>query len=59
MRGKEIMLFGHHRPVTRIHHAEGWTVERLADIFSGSLQHHLALLETSGQYFNYDPLSSS
>jgi NAD(P)-dependent dehydrogenase (short-subunit alcohol dehydrogenase family) len=56
VRGKEIMLFGHHRPVTRIHHAEGWTVERLADIFAGSLQHHLVPLETSGQYFNYDPL---
>src|SRR5437660_6438422 len=44
VRGKEIMLFGHHRPVTRIHHAEGWTVERLADIFTGSLQHHLVPL---------------
>ena len=50
------MLFGHHRPVTRIHHAEGWTVDRLTDIFPGTLQHHLVPLETSGQYFNYDPL---
>jgi NAD(P)-dependent dehydrogenase (short-subunit alcohol dehydrogenase family) len=56
VRGKEIMLFGHHRPVMRIHHAEGWTVERLADIFPGTLQQHLIPLETSGQYFNYDPL---
>jgi len=56
VRGKEIMLFGHHRPVTRIHHAEGWTVDRLTDIFPGTLQHHLVPLETSGQYFNYDPL---
>src|SRR5438874_13037209 len=31
VRGKEIMLFGHHRPITRIHHAEGWTVDRLTD----------------------------
>ena len=56
VRGKEIMLFGHMRPVMRVHHAEGWTVERLAEIFSGTLQHHLAPLETSAQYFNYDPL---
>ena len=56
VRGKEIMLFGHHRPITRIHHAEGWTVDRLTDIFPGTLQHHLVPLETSGQYFNYDPL---
>ncbi|HXG15935.1 MAG TPA: SDR family NAD(P)-dependent oxidoreductase [Calidithermus sp.] len=56
VRGKEIMLFGHMRPVMRVHHAEGWTVERLAEMFPGTLQHHLVPLETSGQYFNYDPL---
>src|SRR5262250_2338838 len=31
VRGKEIMLFGHMRPIMRVHHAEGWTVERLAE----------------------------
>jgi hypothetical protein len=31
-------------------------VERLAEMFSGTLQPHLVPLETSGQYFNYDPL---
>jgi NAD(P)-dependent dehydrogenase (short-subunit alcohol dehydrogenase family) len=56
VRGKEIMLFGHHRPVMRIHHDDGWTPERLIEIFPGTLQHHLTALETSGQYFNYDPL---
>jgi NAD(P)-dependent dehydrogenase (short-subunit alcohol dehydrogenase family) len=56
VRGKEIMLFGHMRPIMRVHHAEGWTVERLAEIFPGTLQHHCVPLETSGQYFNYDPL---
>jgi hypothetical protein len=56
VRGKEIMLFGQHRPVTRIHHGDGWTVERIAEIFPGTLQHHLVPLESSGQYFNYDPL---
>jgi NAD(P)-dependent dehydrogenase (short-subunit alcohol dehydrogenase family) len=56
VRGKEVMLFGHMRPIMRIHHAEGWTVERLAEMFAGTLQHHCVPLETSGQYFNYDPL---
>ena len=56
VRGKEIMLFGHQRPIMRVHHAEGWTVERIADMFPGTLQHHLVPLDTSGQYFNYDPL---
>src|SRR5213594_4821519 len=56
VRGKEIMLFGHMRPIMRVHHAEGWTVERLAEMLPGTLQHHLVPLDTSGQYFNYDPL---
>jgi hypothetical protein len=56
VRGKEIMLFGHMRPIFRIHHGDGWTPERLAEIVPGTLQQHFAPLETSGQYFNYDPL---
>jgi hypothetical protein len=56
VRGKEIMLFSHMRPMMRIHHGEGWTVERLAEILPGTLGHHLVPLETSAQYFNYDPL---
>jgi NAD(P)-dependent dehydrogenase (short-subunit alcohol dehydrogenase family) len=56
VRGKEIMLFGHMRPTMRIHHDLGWTPERLAEMFPGTLRHHLVPLETSGQYFNYDPL---
>jgi hypothetical protein len=56
VRGKEIMLFSHMRPTMRIHHAEGWTPERLAEIFPGTLQHHVAPLDTSASYFNYDPL---
>jgi NAD(P)-dependent dehydrogenase (short-subunit alcohol dehydrogenase family) len=56
VRGKEIMLFSHMRPTRSIHHDLGWTPERLADMFPGTLRHHLVPLETSGQYFNYDPL---
>ncbi len=56
VRGKELMLFGHMRPTRSIHHDLGWTPERLADMFPGTLRHHLVPLESSGQYFNYDPL---
>jgi NAD(P)-dependent dehydrogenase (short-subunit alcohol dehydrogenase family) len=56
VRGKEIMLFGASRPVMRVHRDGGWTPEALAEIFPGTLRHHLIPLETSGQYFNYDPL---
>ena len=56
VRGKEIMLFSHMRPARSIHHDLGWTAERLAALFPGTLRHHLVPLETSGQYFNYDPL---
>src|SRR5881394_1303389 len=56
VRGKEIMLFGHERPIMRVHDDAGWTVERLVEMFPGTLQHHLVPLVTSGQYFNYDPL---
>jgi NAD(P)-dependent dehydrogenase (short-subunit alcohol dehydrogenase family) len=56
VRGKEIMLFNQMRPIRAIHHAEGWTPDRIAEILPGTLKQHLAPLETSGQYFNYDPL---
>ena len=39
-----------------IHHDLGWTPERLAAMFPGTLKHHLAPLDTSGQFFNYDPM---
>jgi NAD(P)-dependent dehydrogenase (short-subunit alcohol dehydrogenase family) len=56
VRGKEIFVFSQPRPVRAIHHAEGWTPERLAETLPGTLGRHLTPLETSGQYFSYDPL---
>ena len=56
VRGKEIILFSHPRPVRAIHRHDGWTPERLAETFRGTLGHHLVPLETSAQYFSYDPL---
>jgi NAD(P)-dependent dehydrogenase (short-subunit alcohol dehydrogenase family) len=56
VRGQEVMVFGQMRPVARVHHHGGFTPEKLAELFAGTLGHHLTPLETSGQYFNYDPL---
>src|SRR5215471_7534811 len=56
VRGKEIMLFSHERPIMRVHNSDGWTPESFAEIFPGTLQHHLVPHVTSGQYFNYDPM---
>jgi NAD(P)-dependent dehydrogenase (short-subunit alcohol dehydrogenase family) len=56
VRGKEIFIFSQPRPVRSIHHSEGWTPARLAEMFKGTLGMHLVPLETSGQVFSYDPL---
>lgn len=56
VRGKEIFIFSHPRPIRSIHNAEGWTPERIAEMFPGTLGHHLVELVSSAQYFNYDPL---
>jgi NAD(P)-dependent dehydrogenase (short-subunit alcohol dehydrogenase family) len=56
VRGKEIFVFSQPRPVRAIHHATGWTPERLAETFPGTLGQHLVPLESSAQYFSYDPL---
>ena len=37
VRGKEIFLFSQPRPVRAIHRDDGWTPERLAEIFRGTL----------------------
>jgi NAD(P)-dependent dehydrogenase (short-subunit alcohol dehydrogenase family) len=56
VRGKEIFLFSQPRPVRAIHREDGWTPERLAETLRGTLGHHLVPLESSAQYFSYDPL---
>lgn len=56
VRGKEIFIFSQPRPVRSIHHSEGWTPARIAEMFKGTLGTQLVPLETSGQVFSYDPL---
>src|SRR5260370_31013638 len=55
VRGKEIMLFNHMPPIRNMHHDQGWTPERLAQMFPGTIQHHPLPLETSGKHFNSHP----
>lgn len=56
VRGHEIMLFSQCRPVRSIHHSDGWTPQMLAEVFKGTLSKYLTPLETSGSFFDYDPL---
>lgn len=56
VRGKEIFVFSQPRPVRAVHRAGGWTPEHVAEVFQGTLAHHLTPLESSAQYFSYDPL---
>jgi NAD(P)-dependent dehydrogenase (short-subunit alcohol dehydrogenase family) len=56
VRGKEIFLFSQPHPIRSIHHAEGWTPSRLAEMFKGTLGPSLTPLQTSRQVFSYDPL---
>jgi NAD(P)-dependent dehydrogenase (short-subunit alcohol dehydrogenase family) len=56
VRGKEIFVFSQPRPVRAVHDGGGWTPERLCERFAGTLGHHLVPLESSAQYFSYDPL---
>ncbi len=58
VRGKEVFIFSQPRPVRSIHHSEGWTPDRLSEMFKGS-GHASGSLETSGQVFSYNPLVSS
>ena len=55
-RMNEIYLFSSPRPVRIIHHADGWTPERIAEIAAPALQSGFMPLDTSEQCFNWDPV---
>lgn len=48
VRGKEVLLLSQPRIQRSIHNSEGWTVEKLAEIFESAMGPHFAPLETSG-----------
>jgi NAD(P)-dependent dehydrogenase (short-subunit alcohol dehydrogenase family) len=55
-RMNEIYLFSSARPVRMIHHADGWTPERIAEIAAPALAAGFMPLDTSEQVFGWDPV---
>jgi NAD(P)-dependent dehydrogenase (short-subunit alcohol dehydrogenase family) len=56
VRGKEIMLYSQPRPVRSMADAEGWTPDKIAQLFNSSFGAALTRLETTGQAFAYEPI---
>ena len=56
VRGGEIYLFSQPRPVKTIHRAGGWDHNSLATMFEPSLRNELLGLESTGDYFCWDPI---
>ena len=55
-RMNEIYLFSSPRPVRVVHHADGWTPERIAEIAAPALKAGFMPLDTSEQVFGWDPV---
>jgi NAD(P)-dependent dehydrogenase (short-subunit alcohol dehydrogenase family) len=55
-RMNEIYLFSSPRPVRVIHHADGWTPERIAEIAAPALKAGFMPVDTSEQVFDWDPI---
>ncbi|HET6605914.1 MAG TPA: SDR family NAD(P)-dependent oxidoreductase [Rhodopila sp.] len=55
-RMNEIYLFSSPRPIRVIHHADGWTPERIAEIAAPALKAGFMPLDTSEQVFGWDPV---
>ena len=55
-RMNEIFLFSSPRPVRTIHHADGWTPERIAEIALPALAPSFMPLDRSGEVFSWDPV---
>jgi NAD(P)-dependent dehydrogenase (short-subunit alcohol dehydrogenase family) len=55
-RMNEIYLFSSPRPIRVIHHADGWTPERIAEIAAPALKGGFMPLDTSEQVFGWDPI---
>lgn len=55
-RMNEIYLFSSPRPVRMIHHADGWTPERIAEIAAPALKAGFMPLDTSEEVFGWDPV---
>lgn len=56
VRANEIMLFSQPRPLRSVHHAEGWTPERVAEIAIPAMRKHFYALERSPDVIDWDPI---
>ena len=56
VRGKEIMLFSHERPIMRRAQLRGWTLRASPRCSRAPSSTTWCRYVTSGQYFNYDPM---
>ncbi len=56
VRGNEIYLFSQPRPVKTLHNGAGWTHDSLAAMVEPSLRRELVGLESTGEYFDWDPI---
>lgn len=56
MRGNELYLFSQPRPVRSVHAAQGWTLGDIAARGLPALRPYLTPLETSEDFFCWDPL---
>ena len=56
VRANEIMLFSQPRPLRTVHHAEGWTPERVAEIAIPAMRKHFYALERSPDVIDWDPI---
>lgn len=56
VRGGEIYLFSQPRPVKTIHRDGGWDHESLAAMAEPALRSELYDLESTGEYFSWDPI---
>jgi NAD(P)-dependent dehydrogenase (short-subunit alcohol dehydrogenase family) len=55
-RMNEIYLFSSPRPIRSLHHAEGWTPERIAEIALPAFRTSFMPLDTSEDAFGWDPI---
>ncbi|CAN5227603.1 SDR family oxidoreductase [soil metagenome] len=56
VRANEIFLFSQPRPVRSVHHAQGWTAERIAQQAIPAMRAQFTPLERSQDVFSWDPI---
>ncbi len=55
-RGNEIYLYNQPRPIRSLHRADGWSVDKLADMLPAALKSSLTPAERTGDVFPWNPI---